>query len=251
LRDYLLFAVAPYIAALALLVAGAARYVLWHGWPNPYGASVSRRNGIRFVRAAWRSALIIVALGHVLAFAFPTYLLLWNRQVFRLVVLEVTGVLAGSLASAGVLATLVRLSQARDGDDAASPVQVIARTLVLVGMWSGVGIAAFYRWASSWSEVTLVPYLVSVVRLEPSSALVTRLPVLVKLHVACAFAIVAAFPFTDMALLLVMHVDRLGRRTIAPVLGIARGAGSALGAWITAWLPALLSRVLRNSAEEN
>jgi hypothetical protein len=77
------------------------------------------------------------------------------------------------------------------------------------------------------------------------------MPLLVKLHVACAFAIVAVFPFTDMAQSLFMQVDRLMRSTLVPVLGIARGASSPLATRIAGRLSALCARVLRNSAEEN
>jgi nitrate reductase gamma subunit len=251
MRDQLLFAAAPYIATLALVTVCAVRYVYCCSRPDAYATPPSGRDWCRSVRAVWGAALAIVALGHLVAFAFPDSVLLWNRQLSRLVLLEVTGVIAGSLASAGVLAMLVRIARAPDSDDPPSPVEVIARTLVLVGMLSGIGIALFYRWASSWSEVTLVPYLYSVARLEPATALVTHMPLLVKLHVACAFAIVAVFPFTDMAQSLFMQVDRLMRSTLVPVLGIARGASSPLATRIAGRLSALCARVLRNSAEEN
>jgi nitrate reductase gamma subunit len=251
MRDYLLFAVAPYVAAGVFLPACVARYALWHRRPRPDGTSASRADGLRFVRAAWRSAFVVVALGHLLAFAFPEYLLSWDRQLSRLVVLEVTGLVAGSLASAGLLVTLVRLGLARRGDDMPSAVHVVIRTLGLIGMLSGVGIAVLFRWASSWSEVTLLPYLYSVATLEPRTALVTHLPLLVKLHVACAFALMAALPFTDGARAAVLLVGRLTRWTALSAVGVARGAASPVATRCAARLPALVSWVLRDNGEEN
>jgi nitrate reductase gamma subunit len=251
MRDQLLFAVTPYIVALAFVPVCAARYALCGRQPDRYGTVPVGFDWCRFIRAAWWSSLAVVALGHVLAFGFPDYLLLWNRQLFRLAVLEVAGVAAGTVASAGLLATLVRLSRTRDRNVVSPPVDVITQTLALVGMLSGVGIAIVYRWGSSWSEVTLVPYLYSLARFEPSPVLVTHLPLLVKLHVACAFAVVGAFPFTDMARRVIAPVDRLGRSVLAPVCRIACAACCALAARITGQVPALCARLLRNGTEEN
>ena len=249
MSDHLLFVVAPYVAALVFVSVCLVRYVLWRRRPDRGTTQFAGGDGL--VGAAWRSALVVVGLGHLLAFAFPDYLLLWNRQLFRLVVLEGSGVIAGSLALAGLLATFMRPLRASHRFGARPPVDVIAATLVLVAMMSGVGIAVIYRWASSWSEVTLGPYLYSLARLEPSTYLVTGLPVVVKLHVFCAFAILAVSPFTQTVRSVILPVDRLTRRTLAPVSAILRPAWYALEERTTVRAQALRAKVLGSGAEEN
>lgn len=250
MRDQLLFAVAPYVAALVLVPIGIARYAEWRRRP----ARSTSRGAIRrarLLRFAWLAALAIVTLGHVLAIVFPESLLLWNRQLSRLVVLEVSGALAGVLATTGLLAALVRSVRARDGEGAPSPMEIAARTLVLVGMSSGLASAVSYRWASSWSEVTLVPYLYSLARLDPATALVTHLPFLVKLHVACAFAILAVLPFTGIVGIASAPFDRLARAAVSPIAALARTAWTALALHVTPHAETLRARVLRDNAEEN
>ena len=47
--------------------------------------------------------------------------------------------------------------------------------------------------------VTIAPYVQSLLRLEPATTLVGRLPVLVRIHIFCAFAVAAVAPFTTLA----------------------------------------------------
>ena len=91
MRDYLVFAVAPYVAAFAFPAVCAVRYLLWRARPRQ-GTPLGRARGLAAsASTAGQLALVVIALGHVLAFAFPEYLLQWNRQLFRLIVLEAFG----------------------------------------------------------------------------------------------------------------------------------------------------------------
>jgi nitrate reductase gamma subunit len=251
MRDQLLFAVAPYVAALLFTAACIVRYVLWRRLPDRETTESARGDGRGLADVTWRWALGVVALGHLLAFVFPTYLLQWDRQVFRLAILEGFGAIAGSIAIAGLLATLLRKFRLRDKRGVRRPADVIAATLVLVGMTSGVATAVIYRWASSWSEVTVVPYLDSLVRFDPATNLVARLPVLVRLHIFCALAILAILPLTGMARFVLVPADRLTRWTQTRLSGIRRPSWHALEAWFAAQVRALSARVLRNREEEN
>jgi nitrate reductase gamma subunit len=247
MRDYLLFAVAPYVSALVFVTACVARFVLWRQRPNREPARPAGRPGAGGI--VWRAALAVVAIGHLLAFAFPGYLLVWNRGLVRLIVLEGSGLVIGVLAVAGLIGALVRPRQEDHG--ARSLVEVVAATLVCLGMLSGLGIAVFYRWASSWSEVTLVPYLYSLVRLQPSTNLVTHLPVLVKLHVVAAFAVLAVFPFTNMARAVIEPVDQLTDWILAPASRAFRPAWLALRRWTAARVQTASALVLRDGEKEN
>jgi nitrate reductase gamma subunit len=62
--------------------------------------------------------------------------------------------------------------------------------------FTGVVVAGGYRWASSWSVVTLTPYLDSLATLHPRVELIASTPFVVRLHVVAAFATVVLVPFT-------------------------------------------------------
>src|SRR5207248_245905 len=119
--------------------------------------------------------------------AFPDAALRWDRDIFRLAVIEAARLAAGGVAVAAAVALFARLL-APEPRRTRSAVDIVAATLLLVGVGSGLAVAILYRWASAWSAVTLAPYLLSLARFQPATELVTHLPVLVKLHVVSAFA---------------------------------------------------------------
>jgi len=160
-------------------------------------------NSDRRAPAAWtaaRGSLLVafaaVAIEHLLLLAAPQAVLRWNGDARRLIVLEAGGAIAGCVCVAAALVALWRqLFTDRSRD------QSIGRTLNLsvasVMMVSGVAIALVYRWASSWSVVTLTPYVLSLPSAHPRVDLVASTPFLVRLHVLGAFASIALLPFGD------------------------------------------------------
>src|SRR5262249_14024687 len=92
--------------------------------------------------------------------------------------------------------------------------------LLLTGVVSGLALAALYRWGSSWSAVTLAPYVTSIAGGHPRTEFVGEMPFLVQLHVFTAFAALAVVPFTSPALapsLIARRPLKLSGRAVAPV----------------------------------
>ncbi len=216
MHDWGLFVVFPAAAVLIALCGGLVRYIGWRRQPAAAraGATTGETNG---AAAIWRLAIAIVLLGHLLAFAFPRTVLLWNRQPVRLYLLEGTGLLTGGIALVALCAVVVKRVRANPPPCAGSAVEVVAGTLVVIEVISGLAIAVLYRWGSSWSGVTLVPYLVSLLHMKPAVELVAGMPFLVRLHVVCAFALLAIAPFTGTARLVFASLDRVASRIAAPV----------------------------------
>jgi len=245
--DQLLFGVAPYGAALVFVTALAVRCVLRSRQTD---RDVTAPWRVGAAGGAWRLALGVIALGHLAALVFPGFVLRWDLRLSRLVALEGVGFVAGSLAVAGAFVALVRLLRAASHDRLRLHADVVAATLLLVATTSGVGMALLYRWASAWSVVTLVPYLYSLARFEPSPNLVTHMPPLVKLHVLSAIALVTVFPFTATARVVLTPVDRLTGGALAPMSRLFRPAWVAVEAWTAARLQASVL-FFRNREEEN
>src|SRR3954468_13495458 len=248
MRDHWLFAIAPYVAAAIFAVGWTARLAAARG----LGARESWISGAHRapLGAAWRTALAVVMLAHLAALTFPDAVLLWSRQELRLIAVEIAGVAAGLVTIVGSALLLSRLLR-RGSASGKSPLDVIALTLLLVAATSGLGIAILYRWASAWSEVTLVPYLYSVARLQPSTGLVTRLPALVKLHVASAFVFVAVLPFTSVAGAVCFHIAARARRVLAPLGRDLRPAWQSLGRRTTSHARTAAVVIFGNGGEDN
>ena len=201
MRDHVLFAVFPYLGGLAF-VSGCAVSLALDRRVRPMAAPAMDRGTFR---AVWALALATVGIGHILTLAFPGIVLRWDREFVRLVLLEGTRIVAGGLAVAGAIVALMRLLQPPQGSHR-SVADVVGATLLVTATISGLAAALLYRWASAWAAVTLAPYLASLARFDPSTELVTRLPVVVKLHVVSSIAIVTILPFTSPARALIARL---------------------------------------------
>ena len=101
--------------------------------------------------------------------------------------------------------------------------------------------SAAARWASSWSVVTLTPYVLSLPSTHPRVDLVASTPFLVRLHVLGAFAAIALLPFADTFARSVARVRRSVRaittvasraRVSHPYVSVAAvGSGGSTAVW--------------------
>jgi nitrate reductase gamma subunit len=185
------FSAAPFAALIACAIASA---IVCRRTVN--GSQVTRPGTRACGRCLLLIALAVVALEHLLLLVAPQAVLRWNADVRRLFVLEAVGAVAGCACVAASLLALWRQLFSKTSDDTS-----IARTLNLsvasLMMVSGVAMALAYRWASSWSAVTLTPYVLSLSSTQPRVDLVASTPFLVRLHVLGAFASIALLPFAD------------------------------------------------------
>ncbi|HLF13966.1 MAG TPA: respiratory nitrate reductase subunit gamma, partial [Bacteroidota bacterium] len=65
----------------------------------------------------------------------------------------------------------------------------------------------------SWFASIATPYLWSLLTLDPNISFVTALPWMVKLHIVCAYVMIAFFPFTRLVHALVVPNPYLWRKT--------------------------------------
>jgi nitrate reductase gamma subunit len=84
--------------------------------------------------------------------------------------------------------------------------------MLLVQIASGVSIALFYPWGSSWFATNMSPYLWSIFKLSPDLSFVAPMPWLIKLHVVLAFLTIGIFPFTRLVHVLVIPNPYLWRK---------------------------------------
>jgi nitrate reductase gamma subunit len=247
MTDRFVFVISPYVTGAAAVPACLVRYVL----SARHGSSAVANpadEGCGVVGSIWRWAIGIVAFGHLAAFGFPEHVLRWNQQPIRLLLLEGAGLTAGTVALVALIAMHVR--RARPSPAVRSPWGVVAWTLIVIELASGIAVAVAFRWASSWSAVTVAPYVHSLLRLEPAPTLVGRLPLLARVHIFCAFAAAAVAPFTASAELIIRPIDLLIRWTRARV-GSALAASRNVLEAASLRLQPLSARVTRSDGEEN
>jgi len=183
-----IFLQAPFAALIICVIASA---IVCRRNPNQSAARA---------RSRWTAACCLpfaaVAVEHLLLLVAPQAVLRWNADVRRLIVLEALGAVAGCACVAAALVALWRqlMSESSDNNSIARTLNLSVASVVMV---SGLTIAITYRWASSWSVVTLTPYVLSLSSTHPRVDLVASTPFLVRLHVLGAFASIALLPFGD------------------------------------------------------
>ncbi len=231
MNDSVLFAIAPYAAAFIFVVGTLTRVSLDR-----------QRRQLPPTVFAGRPVTTVALLGiiatHAAMWTLPGGLLAWNQSVPRLIALELLLFALGIAAGIGVsLLVASSLREPLSVQTHRSTAQVNARTadvaflgVLLITIVSGVLMAARYRWASSWSAITLTPYVHSLFALEPDLRLVA-LPYLVKLHVFSGIVLVALLPLTSVMSLLLVPMHRLLDLLLTPIVTMATRQAKRIGDW--------------------
>ena len=222
------FSTVPYAAALAMAAGFLLRYLIGSRRGDDLRAEAVKAVQLFRGDASWRYGLALLLLGHLAALLFPRHVLAWNGTPWRLLLLEGTGFLVGAWTLLGAVALLHQHLREPHDRPAGSMMDFTLVGLLFAQIVSGLAMAGLYRWASSWSAVTVTPYLQSLFRLEPLPALVAHMPYLVKLHLVLTMAVLAVLPWTQLAYLLLFPLDRALGLVLAPIERLADGAGPHL-----------------------
>jgi nitrate reductase gamma subunit len=185
-------------------VAGTlVRYLLATSRPAILAADMADAKTI-FGGRLFRISVFVLIAGHVAGLLFPRAVLSWNSSTAGLFLLEGLALVAG-LAAVASSAVVIWRHLERSGRSRVSEVfDALFLGLFFTVLVSGVLVAVIYRWGSSWGEITLGPYMDSLLSGQPAVQLATGLPALVQLHVLATFAAIAVVPLTRLSTFLVV-----------------------------------------------
>ena len=209
--DDLLFGILPY-AAIVLAIAGT----LWRGLNNRFSVSSLSSQFLETRRLFWGSVpwhygILVILIGHLVAFLIPRSILAWNGEPVRLYVLEASALAFGFLTLWGLVVLIIRRASSARLRVVTSAMDVVLLLALLIQIVAGLWTAIFYRWGSSWYAAVAVPYLYSLLTLNPDVSLVANLPIMVKIHILGAFVLIALLPFTRLVHFLVFPIAYLWR----------------------------------------
>lgn len=202
----------PYIALALLVVVGATRY-----FRRPFSVSSLSSQFLENRKHFWalvpfHYGILWVLAGHIVALFIPRGIMLWNGAPLRLFALEISGFAAALLALVGLCALMVRRADTERVRVVTTRVDWLLYVVLLVQIISGLFVAAFYQWGSSWYATVAVPYIWSLLTLRPEIEPLLALPWLVKVHIVNAWLFIALFPFTRMMHAMVAPLPYLWRR---------------------------------------
>ena len=204
------FIFVPYLAMFIFVVGTILRY----RWILDSCASLTSqfREKHFWALAPFHYGVVIVLLGHIVAFVLPHKILKWNSQPLRLYILEVTALIFGLLTVVGLVGAILRRWAVPKVRRATNGLDWLVLALLLVQAASGVGVAIFHPWGSSWFAAALSPYLWSLLRFSPNLGYVALMPSLVRVHIVLAYVIIGIAPFTRLVHILVAPNPYLWRR---------------------------------------
>ncbi len=209
--NQLLFVVFPYLAMFIFFLGTIMRY---RKAPFSYSSLSSQflENRQHFWGLVpFHYGIVVVLAGHIVAFLMPRQILAWNSRPLRLYILEVSALIFGLLTLVGLLGAIHRRLTVRKVREVTSTLDSIVFALLLVQIASGVYVAVFHPWGSSWFAAAATPYLWSLVKFRPDTSYVALMPLAVKLHIVGAWVIIGIAPFTRLVHVLVVPNPYLWR----------------------------------------
>ncbi len=211
--DYLLFAVLPYVAVFTLLMVSIQRYRSQAFTFSSLSSQFLENKRHFWAMVPFHYGILVVFVGHLIAFATPRSLLLWNSHPLRVAILEVSALACGILTLIGLIAMVARRSNNSKLRVVTTPVDIVLYVMLILQVVLGIGVAVMYPWGSSWFAASLTPYLRSLFIMSPDISYVVNMPIMVKLHIINAFLVVGLFPFTRLVHILVVPNPYLWRKT--------------------------------------
>lgn len=198
-----LFVVFPYLAVAVFLIGFIYRYGQTGFKVSSLSSQFLEGRNLFWGAVPFHFGILVVFLGHLIAFLFPAQTLMWNSQPVRLIILEVTAFTFGVSVFVGLLVLMLRRLGNGRLRIVTSPMDIAIECLLLTQVVLGCWIALGYRWGSSWFSADLSPYLWSLVKFNPEIEAIGALPWVVKLHIVGAFLILFMIPFTRLVHFLV------------------------------------------------
>jgi len=206
------FVILPYAAFAIFLIGSIYRYK-----NRGYQVSSLSSQFLEGKKLFWGSqpfhwGLLVIFFGHLIAFLFPSAILAWNGQPVRLLILEVSSFAFGLSVLLGLVLLIRRRMTSRMLLVVSNRMDMLVYVILFVQVLSGLGVAFFVRWGSSWFSSVLTPYLRSVFSFSPDAVAVSEMPWLIQIHIISAFVFIGIIPFTRFMHFLVAPVDYLWRK---------------------------------------
>ena len=210
--DVPLLVVLPYVAVFTMVLVTIQRYrSATFSYSSLSSQFLENRQHFWSV-VPMHYGIILVLLGHFIAFLFPSVITSWNAAPTRLYLLEIFALALGIITLVGLISVVLRRVTTSKVRVVTSISDWIMLALLLIQAGTGIAVAVLHPWGSTWFATTISPYLWSLLTLQPGYENVAGVPWLVKWHFANAFLIVGYFPFTRLVHILVTPNPYLWRK---------------------------------------
>jgi len=198
-----LFIALPYVAIVVFFVGAIYRYRATGFKVSSLSSQFLDGGGIYIFAVLFHWGILVVFLGHVIAFLFPEATLAWHSSAARLIADEIVIFTFGLSVLIGLAALFIRRMSRPRLRVVTSRMDIVIELLLLAQIVFGLWIALGYRWGYYWFASDMSPYLWSILKLNPQIEAISAMPWVIKTHIVGAFVILGMIPFTRLVHFLV------------------------------------------------
>jgi len=213
MNDFLLFGVLPYVSMGIFFLVTIQRYRQRSFTYSSLSSQFLENKSHFWGTVPFHYGILFVIFLHLVGLLIPDVILAWNAAPMRLFITETTGLAMAVITMVGLVNIIMRRLNDSKSRTVTTVSDWIIYALILVQVGTGIGVALFHGWGSSWFATSLAPWFWSLVKLSPEVGYVSALPWLVKAHIINAWLLVGFFPFTRLVHILVVPNHYLWRRT--------------------------------------
>lgn len=186
----------PYMAIAVMLIGSIIRYRVSAFQYSSLSSQFLEGKTLFFGIRPFHWGIMFLFFGHLIGFLFPESVLAWNEKTMRLLIIEIGAFGFGISALYGLVILVYRRLTNKRILIVTSKMDAFVYVILAVQIITGLWIAFFHRWGSTWFATILTPYLRSLFTLTPDISVVITLPIMVKIHIVSAFTILGFIPFT-------------------------------------------------------
>lgn len=212
--NYVLFIGVPYATFLIFIVGWVYKYNSRSFQVSSLSSQFLEGKSLFWGSQPFHWGILMILLGHLIGFLFPRSVIAWNGVPARLLILEISALAFSFAALLGVILLIIRRIKNKRIRILTSKADILVYLVLFTQIASGIYIALFFRWGSSWYASSLVPYLKSIFLFSPDIATISLMPFMVKVHVISAFLLVGLIPFTRFSHFMVFPISYYWRENI-------------------------------------
>lgn len=205
------FIALPYIALSVFVIGTIWRYRSVKFKVSSLSSQFLEGRTLFWGSVPFHLGILILFIGHLIGFLFPRTVIAWNSHPVRLLIIEISAFIFAIAVLIGLINLFFRRMTNPLIKAVTSKMDIGILLLLLVQVITGLWIAYFFRWGSSWFAAVISPYLWSIFVLQPDITAVSAFPWMVKLHIIGAFTIIFLIPFSRLVHILVPPINYLWR----------------------------------------
>lgn len=225
--DLFLYIGLPYLAIVVCVVGTIWRLRFGKFGVSSLSSQFLENRQLLWGSVPWHIGILIVLLGHIVAFAMPG---VWHSLMSHpkiLITTEVIGVAAAVLSLIGLVLLLVRRLTSGRVQAVTTTMDLVVLFLLILQVLCGLLTATLYPYGAAWATGSLAPYIWGIFTLAPDMGYVVDLPVLIKAHIIGAWLFFLALPFSRLIHLLAVPIHYIFRAPQLVVWNNARRRAEA------------------------